>query len=46
MAPRLSGRIAACTLALLVAGAVPDPAAYALPSEMGSQPGEGMDMAR
>ena len=43
MAPRLSGRIAACTLALLVAGAVHDPAAYALPSEGGSQLGQGMD---
>ena len=29
MAPRLSGRIAACTLALLVAGAVHDPVANA-----------------
>ena len=50
MAPRLSGRIAACTLALLVAGAVHGPAAYALPSEVGIQPGaaagEGMGADR
>ena len=50
MAPRLSGRIAACTLALLVAGAVHGPAASARPSEVGSQPGaaasEGMGADR
>ena len=50
MAPRLSGRIAACTLALLVAGAVHGPTASARPSEVGSQPGaaasEGMGADR